>query len=653
MGRQNKSEKIVKQNSFINSQIDQINKQEDINMDEWKKWKNLSDLWVSQVKKYGNNVMAVAKKDGRWRDFSWREIHEEVKKIALGLISLGMNYRDAVGIFSKTRLEWMETSLGIMLAGGILTCIYHTDSPPQCQHIITNSDTTICFVEEQEQLDKLLQIWDNCSTLRYIITFEKCEYDKEKNILTFNELLKLGEKLLNDRAANQELEKRIKKPTIDDTFTLIYTSGTTGFAKGAIITHGNTLFCSWVFTKIFPIGEDDLAFCFLPLAHAGGLTLTQFSSISAGCPIAFAEDMMNTAMEDMYETEPTWMFCTPRLYEKVYNQIMGIIEEAPWFRKYLILSALKVGYKVSGLKQAKKKISLPLRFLNYICHLLVFRRVKDMFGGRMKVPFTGGAPIAKKIIEFFAACGMPLFEVYGQTETSSIVMCNRLDDYKIGSVGKPIPGVKVRLGEDNEIQVYAPELACKGYNKNPEATKELFTEDGWLKTGDVGRVDEEGYYYVVDRKKYILITAAGKNVAPQYIENILKTHRFISQAIVYGEGKPYLVALFTLDEPEVIRYARDNRIIYTDFRDLTKNEKIIETIWNIVQEKNKELARVEQIKKFYILEDELYQDDEEVTPTMKVKKATIEARYGDIINKLYKLPKSEYTIREKKEENTD
>ncbi|HDH44187.1 MAG TPA: long-chain fatty acid--CoA ligase [Thermococcus sp.] len=650
MGRKNKGEKIGIKN--VNKQELHNNKPEAKSDDvippkEWQRWRNIADMWVSQVNKYGTNVMAVAKKDGRWRDFSWDEIDQEVKKIALGLIQLGMNHGDAVGIFSKTRLEWMCSSLGILLAGGVITCIYHTDSPPQCQHILTNSDATICFVEEQEQLDKILEIWDNCPKLRYVICFERYEPKEIKNVIKYSDLLKIGEKVLDKEDALKELQNRIKRLTLEDPFALIYTSGTTGLPKGAIITHGNTLFCCWAFTKVFPIGENDLAFCFLPLAHAGGLTLTQFSSISVGCPIAFAEDMMNTAMEDMYETEPTWMFCTPRLYEKVYNQIMGIIEEAPWLRKQFILSALRVGYKVSKLRQKRQKIPFYLRLLNYICHLLVFRRVKEMFGGRMRVPFTGGAPIAKKIIEFFDAVGMPLIEVYGQTETSSIIMCNRLNDYRIGSVGKPIPGIKVRLAEDNEIQVYAPQLVCKGYNKDPEATKNLFTEDGWLRTGDVGKIDEEGYYYIVDRKKHILITAAGKNVAPQYIENILKTHRFISQAIVYGDGQPYLVALLTLDEDEVIKYARDNRIIYTDFRDLTKNEKIIETVWKIIQERNKELARVEQIKKFYILEDELYQDDEEVTPTMKVKKATIEARYGHIIKQLYKLPKSEYTIREK------
>ncbi len=613
--------------------------------EDWQVWRNLSEMWVSQVQRYGDRVVAVAKRDGRWRNLNWNEVDREARKLALGLMSLGMHVGDSVAIFSKTRLDWIEACLGILLAGGRLVCIYHTDSPPQCEHIITNSDTQICFAEEQEQLDKQLEIRDRCPTLQSVVVFEPYEPRDLENVLSYHDLVKRGEALLGDEGCLRALQERIEKPERDDAFALIYTSGTTGFPKGAVISHGNTLFCCWAFTKLFPIGENDLAFCFLPLAHAGALTLTLFSSLSAGCPLAVAEDMMNTAMEDMYETEPTWMFCTPRLYEKVYNQIMGIIEEAPWFRKKLILSALKVGYRISTFKQEKRPVSVGFRLLNSLCHLLVFRKIKDMFGGRMKVPFTGGAPIAKKIIEFFDAVGMPLIEVFGQTETSSIIMTNRLDDYKIGSVGKPIPGIEVRLGQDNEIQVYAPELICRGYNKDPEASQSILTQDGWLQTGDIGEMDKGGYYYVVDRKKYIIINSAGKNIAPQYIENILKTHRFISQAIAYGEGRPYMVALFTLNEAEVIRYARDNRIIYTDFRELTRNEKIIETVWDIVQEKNKELARVEQIKKFFILEEELFQDDEEVTPTMKVKKTTIEKRYGSILTQLYRLPKSEYTIR--------
>jgi long-chain acyl-CoA synthetase len=615
-------------------------------MHEWQKWRNVNQMWLSQVEKYQDKAAVVAKKDGRWQDLGWNAVHEEALKIAGGLMALGVDNGDAVGIFSKTRMEWIHSCLGILLAGGALSCIYHTDSPGQCAHILTNSDTTVCFAEEQEQLDKLLEIRESCPSLSYIIVFEKYEPVDIDRVMTYRDLIALGETQMEKISLLEEIQRRSEAKGIDDPLAYIYTSGTTGFPKGAVITHGNTLFCTWAFTKVFPIGEDDLAFCFLPLAHAGALTLTLFSSFSAGCPIAVAEDMMNTAMEDMYETEPTWMFCTPRLYEKIYNRIMGITEEAPWLRKQLILKSLDVGFHVARLRGAKKPIPRWLACANRVCDFLVFRRVREMFGGRMKVPFTGGAPIARKIVEFFDAVGMSLIEVYGQTETSSIVMTNRLDDYRVGSVGKPIPGISVRLAEgDNEIQVLAPELVCKGYNKDPDATQELFTDDGWLKTGDVGEIDEQGYYYVVDRKKYIMITAAGKNVAPQNIENILKTHRFISQAIVYGEGQPYLIALLTLDETEMIRYARDNRIIYTDFRDLTKNEHIIETIWKIVQEKNKELARVEQIKKFFILEEELFQDDEEVTPTMKVKKATIEKRYGHIIGQLYRLPRSEFTIR--------
>ena len=612
-------------------------------MDECQQYKNLGVMWTSQVKKYADKTFIVAKQDGRWRDFSWNEIYEETKNLSLGLMSLGVSYGDAVAIFSKSRMEWIYSSLGILMAGARLTCIYHTDSSLQCEHILTNSDTTVCICEEQEQLDKILEIRDHCPYLKHIIVFERYEPRKIEGVIGYNDLLALGKKMLYDANSLKKLEENTERPELDDPFAFIYTSGTTGFPKGAIITHGNTLFCCWGFREVFPIGEDDLAFCFLPLAHAGGLTLTQFSSIAAGCPIAVAEDMMNTAMEDMYETEPTWMFCTPRLYEKVYNFIMGIMEEAPWFRKYFILAGLNIGYKVSKLRAERKEIPLWLKIANYVAHLLVFRRVKDMFGGRMKLPFTGGAPIARKIIEFFDAVGMPLIEVFGQTETCSIVTTNRLDDYRVGSIGKPLPGAQVRLAGDGEIEVYGPQV-CHGYYKEPEASQANITKDGWLMTGDLGQIDNDGYYYVVDRKKYIMITAAGKNVAPQNIENLLKTHRFISQAIVYGDGMPYLIALLTLDESEVIKYARDNRIIYTDFKDLTRHRKIIDVVWDIVQERNRELARVEQIKKFFILEEELFQDDEEVTPTMKVKKSIIEKRYGDIVKKLYKLPQSQYTI---------
>ena len=621
---------------------------QEVHAQDWRSWKNVGDMWCSQVDLFQNRTMAVAKIDGRWKDISWKEADRVAKSIASGLLSLKMKKNESVTIFSKTRIEWIYVAIAIIQAGGRLVCIYHTDSPSQCEHIIKNSDTTVCFVEEQEQLDKILAIRKNCPTLRSIVCFEKYDPKALENVYHYRDFLEIGRSQLNSEIL-REIRGRIQEANIETDLSLIYTSGTTGYPKGAIITHGNTLFCCWAFTKVFPIGKDDLAFCFLPLAHAGGLTLTLFSSISAGCPIAVAEDMMNTAMEDMYETEPTWMFCTPRLYEKIYNKIIGIMDEAPWFRKYLIQEAITTGIKIARLKQKQKSVPIHMRILYFVYNLLVFRKIKDMFGGRMTIPFTGGAPIAPKVIEFFAAIGMPLIEVFGQTETSSIIMCNRMNQYKIGTVGTPIPGIEVRLAEEGEIQVNAPMLVCRGYNKDRQATKSLFTEDGWLKTGDIGEIDEDGYYSVIDRKKYIIITAAGKNVAPQHIENILKTHRFISQAIVYGEAKPYLICLFTLDEDEVTRFARDQRIIYQDFRSLTKNRRILEKVWKIVNEKNKELARVEQIKKFFILEEELFQDDEEVTPTMKVKKSVIEKRYGDIINQLYKLPKSEFTLNLRKE----
>jgi len=350
-----------------------------------------------------------------------------------------------------------------------------------------------------------------------------------------------------------------------------------------------------------------------------------------GCHITYAEDI-TTVYTDILDVKPTYIWTTPRFFEKYYNRIAGIIEDAPWFRRVMIDFFLDVGWRYFTLKQKKERVPLYLKFLRMIGWLVLYRKIQDDLGGRIRFFLSAGAPIAEKIVKFMTSVGMPIYEGFGMTETITVAMAE-IGDFRMGSVGKAYPETELKIAPDGELLIKSPGN-CLGYWDKPEQTAELIRGE-WLHTGDTGHIDEDGYLYIVDRKKDIMITSSGKNIAPGYLENLLKTSRYVSQAMVFGEGRKYVSALVTLDEDEVVKYARDNGIVYTGFADLTKKKEIIALLQKEIDERNKELARIERIKRFAILEEDFLQDEGEITPTMKIRRKIVFEKYNEIIDALY------------------
>ena len=591
---------------------------------------NLSLLFQDRVATYKDKTFIIRKQGGRWNDVSWNQVSQEVKKNSLGLISLGLKKRERVAILSETRAEWLFAYLAILASGGVLAPIYHTNSPDQCHYVINDSGARFAFVEDQEQLDKFLEFWEHMPGLEKIIVFEKYEPADDNRIMSLQALTDLGVEWEQSKDASIYWE-RLKAVQADDLSALVYTSGTTGRPKGTIITHQNLLASADFLNTALPTNGKDRGLAFLPMAHVAEMLLF-WVRVLAGQQYAYAEDVFSLP-RDIVEVEPTFFMSTPRFFEKYYNQIWGTIEEAPWFRRAVIDLSLKIGNRVKECRQMKSAIPWYLNLLSGLAYLVTFRKIRKMFGGRIKTFLSAGAPIADKIVHFFASIGLPIYEAYGLTETAASGSYNTREAYRFGSVGKPIKGIKVKINADGEILIKSPGN-CVGYYNQPEKTAGLF-EDGFLRTGDVGYFDEDGFLFITDRKKDIFINTSGKNITPSYIENLMKTSRYISQIMVYGDQQPYITALVTLDEVETVKYARDSGVVYTGFADLTHKAEIIALIDQEIKTRNKELSHPEQIRRFSILEKELRQNDEEVTPTMKVKRQIMEKRYRDKIASMY------------------
>ncbi|MDY7037820.1 MAG: AMP-binding protein, partial [Thermodesulfobacteriota bacterium] len=520
--------------------------------------------------------------------------------------------------------------LGLACSGGVCAGIYATNSPPQVQYVLNDSKASILFAENQEQVDKLLEIWGSLPDLRKVIVFERFSPKDDPRFMSLEDLIELGEKRKTDSGL-RDVEERLVNIKQEDLVNIVYTSGTTGGPKGVMLTHFTMLYACNIWNEKLSISEKDMGLASLPMSHVLGILESLIWRLYYGCQISFAEDI-TTLYTDILDVRPTYVFTTPRFYEKYFNMLWGIIEDASWFRRVIIDFFLDIGLRYFLLKEKKEKVPLYLKLLRMIGWFVLYRKIQNDFGGRIRFFISGGAPIAEKIVKFMTSINMPIFEAFGMTETVTVSMAT-FNDFKIGSVGKPFSETEVRVAPDGELLVKTPGN-CVGYWERPEDTAELF-QNGLLCTGDIAQIDENGYLFIVDRKKDIMITSSGKNIAPGHIENLLKTSRYISQAMVFGEGKKFISSLITLDEDEVVKYARDNRIVYTGLADLTKKQEIIDLLQREVDKKNKELARIERVKKFAILEEDFLQDEGEITPTMKVKRKIVGEKYKDIISGIY------------------
>ncbi|MBI4621523.1 MAG: AMP-binding protein [Desulfobacterales bacterium] len=590
-------------------------------------------LFLSRVQKYGNRVALRKKEYGIWKDILWKEYGENVKYVSLGLIVLGLKKGECVTLIGENRPEWLYVDLGIMAAGGITSAIYTTNSPEQCEYIIEHSEARFHIAEDEEQLDKVLRVRTNLPKLEkiIIIDMEGLKHFNDPMVMSFEYLIKLGRDL--EKKYPDLFETQLNEAKPEDTALLIYTSGTTGPPKGAMLSHANIVWTTGAINDALPLYDTDEVLSFLPLSHIAERMFSVFLGIRYGYTVNFIENT-DTVTQNMVEISPTVFFAVPRIWEKYSSTITIRMSESTLLKKLIYHLSLKIGRKFTGLKLTKGKAPFLWRIIYFIAHFSAFRKLKERLGfDRVRLAISAAAPISPDVLQYYHSIGIPLREIYGQTEDCGPTSVHLGDDIKIGTVGKAVPGVQIKIAEDGEILVKGPNV-FQGYFKNPEATHETLI-DGWLHSGDVGELDEKGYLRITDRKKDLIITAGGKNIAPQNIENQLKFSPYINDAIVIGDGRKYLTALIMIDEDNVVKYAQDNRIPFTTYSDLSKNPEIKRLITREVEKVNKTMASVETIKKFTVFDKRLDQEGGELTPTMKVKRKYINEMYRDIIESMY------------------
>jgi long-chain acyl-CoA synthetase len=568
------------------------------------------------------------KRGGRWDPVTWRAFKEKMTHFALGLMALGMEHRDPVTILGSTREEWDMADKATLSAGGVSVGCYHSNTPPQIQHVVNHSESRFLIVENKEQWEKVLEIRRELPLVRRYIIMDPSGTEGQ-GLLAFQDVIELGRQ--EREGLEEEYRRRFSSVTSEDTAIIFYTSGTTGPPKGAMLSHGNILEACRSMRDLEVFSAQDVTVIWLPMPHIYG-RIAQIAGTYIGTKGYYAESL-DKIVENLKEIRPTIFYSVPRIFEKVYSRILGEVEAASPVKKKIFQWALEVGLARSRLLQEGKDLPVSLQVQYRLADALVFRKFRDIFGGRIQIIVSGGAPISREILEFFHAAKILPLEMYGITEALMCTM-NLTNRYRFGSIGVAAPGVRIRIAEDGEILAKSG-MVFKGYLKDEEGTREAFTEDGWYATGDVGKIDPDGFVWITDRKKDILITAGGKNVAPQNIENLLKTSPYVSQVMVYGDRKPYLSALVTLDPEETRKWASSSGIEAPDPGGLAEHPRVIELIESVVLEKNKDLARYEQVKAFKIIPEEFSEETGTLTATMKVRRREVIKRYGDLLESMY------------------
>jgi long-chain acyl-CoA synthetase len=594
-------------------------------------------IFRDTVRKQGDRVAMRKKEYGLWHDLTWNEYFRLVTHVGSALLSLGLEKGDCVSIIGDNCPEWVIIDMAVQCAGGVAVGVYATNAWEQVHYVIENSESKFFFVENEEQLDKWLHFRDNVPHLKKVIVWdlEGLRHFEDPMVMTYDELLEMGRK-----EAEREpglLEERMDRVQPDDVSMLIYTSGTTGPPKGAMLTHRNLTWMGQAITSDNPMNKFDEVMSFLPLCHVFEQLFSVMGHITHGFVVNFIESP-DTVADNMVEISPTVGYAVPRIWEKYSSAIYIRMSDATWLKRIVFYVAMKIGQQRATLMMNFKKVPLYLETLYRLAHFGVFRKLKERLGfDRMRIAYSGAAPISPEVLHFFQSLGVNLVEGYGQTEGTGVTCVSRVGRVKFGTVGPPLTGTEVRIAEDGEILVKSPSV-FKGYFKNPEATADTL-KDGWLHSGDVGEIDEDGYLKITDRKKDIIVTAGGKNITPQYIENKLKFSPYINDAVVIGDRRKFLSCLIMIDEDNVVKYAQDNKVQFSTYKDLTRNPEILRLIQGEINKVNDSLSRVEQVKKFTILPKKLYEEDGEVTPTMKVKRKYVNEAFADLIEGMYKGPR--------------
>jgi long-chain acyl-CoA synthetase len=586
----------------------------------------LPQVLLNTVKNYPKPDFMMFKKGGRYIPISTEEFGQHVKSFCLGLKELGLVRGDKIILLSENRPEWVISDLANLCLGANTVPIYCSLVPEQVKYIIDDSDAKAVIVSAKEQWEKIEAIKGTLSKVRHFITFME---EAPQGALSFSQVQQLGQKLAaKDPGLFERLALEVKP---DDEASIIYTSGTTGMPKGVILTHSNFLSNIKAVSTLLEFSDKDTVLSFLPLSHVLERMVT-FTYISKGCSIGYAESI-ETIAANLREIRPHIMVNVPRVLEKFYARVTDTVLSGSSLKKRIFFWALKVGKEYGRKKLNKEPIPKGLERKRNLAHKLVFSKIVERTGGRVRFFVSGGAPLSKDIAEFFYALGLVVLEGYGLTETSPVISVNTFDDLKFGTVGKPIPGVEVMIAPDGEILTRGPHV-MKGYYKKEEETKEAF-EGGWFHTGDIGHLDEDGFLVITDRKKDIIVTAGGKNIAPQPVENMLKTSPYIENAVVIGDRRRFVCALIVPNFEKLEEYARFSHIFFKDRSELVKNDKVTNFIKAEVDRATPNLASYEKIKRIALLDRDFEIEKGELTPSLKVKRNIVEKKYCGLIDALY------------------
>jgi long-chain acyl-CoA synthetase len=589
-------------------------------------------LFWHQVGARGDRTAFREKDLGIWKSTSWRDYGERARAVGMGLVKLGLARGEVVSILAETIPEWLYVDMGTMGAGGVSNGIYPTDSAKQVEYILSDSRSRFLFVEDEEQLDKFLEVRERCPQVRkaFVFDMEGLSDFRDDQVMPFDELLALGRQHQADHP--RLWEELIASSQPEDLALLVYTSGTTGPAKGAMLSHRNVIFQIGNADAFVPMRADDEQLAFLPLCHVAERTFTVFLPLRSGAIPNFAESL-ETVPENVREVAPTTFFAVPRIWERFYSGIAIRMKEATWIGRMAYRWAVSVGLQIAEARLEGRRPSALQSLLYRLADYLVLDNIKRAIGmHRVRFAGTGAAPIAPDLIKWYRALGVDMREVYGQTENCGIAT-GMPDQAKLGTVGVCAPHTEVRISADGEILLRGPHVFM-GYLNNPQKTAET-VRDGWLHTGDVGVLDNEGYLKITDRMKDIIITAGGKNITPSEMENQLKFSPYISDAVVIGDRRKFLSCLVMIDYENVAKYAQDSNVPFTDFTSLCRTREVIDLIGSEIERVNQNFARVETIKKFRLIEQQLTAEDDELTPTMKLKRKFVNEKYKMLIDGMY------------------
>jgi len=558
-------------------------------------------------------------------EMSYAELGQAVREIAAGLLALGVGRGDRVALLAGTRAEWTLCDLGALCAGATVVPVYHTNSPEETRYVLEHSGARVLICEDEGQLAKVRGVRSELAELEHVVAFADAGPDE----LSLADLRLRG--AAGDLAAVDAVAAATKP---EDLATIVYTSGTTGPPKGCELTHGNFMFTVHAYDKALRLaeGEPPLIFLFLPLAHALA-RVTQLAGLDLGGSLAFWRGDMTQVIDDLAQTKPTHFPSVPRAFEKIHARAVGTADAKGGITREVFRRAIATALRVRALERRGERVPLPLRARHAVHDRLVFSKVRGVFGGHLTLALTGAAPIARDVLEFFEAAAIPVMEGYGMTESTAAATLNTPDAYVLGTVGRPLPGTEVSIAEDGEVLIRGPHV-FRGYHRDAEATDAILDGDRWLHSGDLGEMDAEGFVSITGRKKDLIITSSGKNIAPTVIESALREARPISQAVIFGDRRSYLVALITLDPDEIPELAE--RVgVAPDPATMARDPAVRQEVQGMVDAANARFARIEQVKRFAILPHDLSQAAGELTPTLKVKRALVYERYAGEIDELY------------------